>query len=109
MIKKSKMNLRLIILQQTREYKRHGSALIRDEKFMYVHKDIITPIIMHCRVSIPKSIEFKFKLGLEQRIGGLSKEQSFTIIIMKSFPNEKISIEHNVLNYFIDCVFHSIN
>ena len=25
---------------------------------------------MHCRVSIPKSIEFKFKLGLEQRIGG---------------------------------------
>ena len=33
--------------EQMRKYKRHRSELINDEKYIYTHEDIITPIIMH--------------------------------------------------------------
>ena len=49
--------------QQIKEYRRHGSELIDGKKFMYTHEDIITPIIMNCRVSTPKAIEFRSELG----------------------------------------------
>ena len=48
--------------QQIRKYKRHGSELTIDEKIMYAHECIAIPLIMHCRVSTPKSIEFRSKL-----------------------------------------------
>ena len=48
--------------QQIRKYKRHGSEFIKDIKFMYPHECIIIPIIMHCRLTTPQSIEFKSKL-----------------------------------------------
>ena len=48
--------------QQIRKYKRHGSEFIEGIKFRYVHEDIIIPIIMHCRVSTPKTTEIKSKI-----------------------------------------------
>ena len=33
---------------------------------MYAHESIKIPVIMHCRVSTPKSIEFKSKIGFNQ-------------------------------------------
>ena len=60
--------------QQIRKYKRHGSEFIEDTKFTYVHECIITPIIMHCRVSTPKSIEFRSKIGFNQYDITLTKE-----------------------------------
>ena len=35
---------------------------------MCTYEDIITPIIMHSRVSAPEAIEFKSKLGLSKII-----------------------------------------
>ena len=63
--------------QKIRKYKRHGSELIENEKFMYAHECIITPVITHCRVSTPKSIEFRSKLGFgfNQYDITLTKEQ----------------------------------
>ena len=49
--------------QQIRKYKRHGSEFIKYIKLIYVHECIIIPIITHCRVATPKSIEFRSKLG----------------------------------------------
>ena len=36
--------------QQTRKYKKHGSELIKDEKFKYAHAKIIISITMSFRV-----------------------------------------------------------
>ena len=46
--------------QLIREYKSYGSELVDVKKFMYTHEDIIMPIIMNCRVSAPKRIEFRY-------------------------------------------------
>ena len=69
--------------QEIKEYKRHGSELINDEKFMYTHKN--------CRVSTLKEIEFKSELGFEQNYITLTKEQSVISKITKLFAKEKIS------------------
>ena len=45
--------------QQTKKYKRHGSEWLKDDKYMYAHERIITPIIIGCRVATPKLIEFR--------------------------------------------------
>ena len=55
---------------------RHGSGLINGEKFMHAHEDIITPIIVHCKVSTREVIEFRSKLGFNKYDIPLSKEQS---------------------------------
>ena len=40
----------------TKKYKKHGSELIDDGKFVYAHEGIIIPVIMHCRT--PESCNF---------------------------------------------------
>ena len=75
--------------EQIREYKRHVSELIRVEKYKYTHDDIIIPIIMNCRVSTPKAIEFRFKLGFNLYDRPLSKEQSLISKPIKLFAREK--------------------
>ena len=42
---------------------------------MYAHEDIIAPLIIHCKVSTLKVIEFRSKLGFKQHDIVLSKEQ----------------------------------
>ena len=67
--------------KQIREYKRHGSELIDDEKTVHTHENIIIPIIMSCRLSTPKAIEFRSRLGFKQH----DKEQSVISKITKFF------------------------
>ena len=69
---------------------------------MYAHEDIITPIIINCKVSTPKALEFRSKLGFKQHDIVLSKEQSMTPKIMKTFSNEKTLPQYSVLSYIID-------
>ena len=69
--------------QQIKDYKRHGSELTDNEKFVYTYEDIIVHIIMNCRVSTPKAIEFRSELGFRQHDIVLSKEQSVITKIMK--------------------------
>ena len=75
--------------QQIKEYKRHGSELINNEEFVYTHEDIIIPIIMNCRVSTPKAIEFRSELGFKQHDIILTKEQSVISKITKLSAKEK--------------------
>ena len=91
--------------QQIRKYKRHGSAVIDDEKFMYTHEDIIMPIIMNCRVSTPKAIEFRSELGFKQHDIVQSFIHQSVISKIKLFSNEKILLQHSVLDYKIDLYF----
>ena len=42
---------------------------------MHAHEDIIAPLIIHCKVSTLKVIEFRSKLGFKQHDIVLSKEQ----------------------------------
>ena len=43
---------------------------------MYTQEDIITPMIMHCKVSTPEATEFRLKLRLNQHNIIMTKEQS---------------------------------
>ena len=85
--------------QQIRKCKRRGSKLINDEKFMHAHKDIITPIIMHCRVSTPKSTEIRSRLGFNQHDIMLTKEQSVLRSVMDGFEGERMQTQCSVLGY----------
>ena len=60
---------------------------------MYAHEDIITPIIMHCRVSTPKTIKFTSKLGFNQYDIILTKEQSVLKSVMDAFEGENMQTE----------------
>ena len=86
--------------------KRHGSELIEDEKCMYAHEDILTPIIMHCTVSTPKTIKFRSKLEFNEYDITLTKEQSVLKSIMDAFAGENMQTQYSVLGYRIDLYFH---
>ena len=75
--------------EQIKKYKRHRSELINGEKFICINENIIMPIIMHSRVSTPKAIECRSKLGFKQHDIVFNKEQSVIPKIMKIFLNEK--------------------
>ena len=61
---------------------------------------------MHCRVSTPKSIEFRSKLGLNQYDITLTKEQSVLKSVMDAFKGESMQTQCRVLGYRIDLYFH---
>ena len=53
--------------QQIRKYKIDRARLIKGSKhFMYVHEDILIPIIMQSRLSDWKTIKFRSNLGFNQ-------------------------------------------
>ena len=92
--------------QQIRKYKRHGSEFIKNERFMYAHECIIIPIIMHCRISTPKSYDFRSKLGFNQYDITLTKEQSVLKLIMDAFQGENMQTQYSILGYRIDLYIH---
>ena len=52
---------------QVRKYKIDKARLIKGTKhFMYVHEDILIPIIMQSRLSDLKTIKFRSDLGFNQ-------------------------------------------
>ena len=101
---KGKFEINYLTEQQIRKYKRHGSKFIGNEKRKYAHEGVIIPVIMHCRVSTPKSIEFRSKLEFNQYDITLTKEQSVLKSIMDAFEGE--NMQCNVLGYRIDLYFH---
>ena len=101
---KSKCETKNPTKQQIEKYKRNGSK-INGEKFVHTHEDIIMLIIMSCRISTPRAIEFRSRLGFKQHDIKLGKEQSVTSKITKLFSNEQILLQHSVLGYRIDLYF----
>ena len=61
---------------------------------------------MHCRVSTPKAIEFKSKLGFDQYDITLTKEQSVLRSIMDKFKGENMQTQYSVLSCRTDFYFH---
>ena len=61
---------------------------------------------MHCRVSTPKSIEFRSKLGFNQYDITLTKEQSVLKSVMDAFKGENMQTQYSVLGYRVDLYFH---
>ena len=103
---KGKFNTNNPTKQQIRKFKRHGSKLVINAKFIYAHEDIITPIILHCRVSTPKAIEFRSKLGFDQYNIILTKKQSVSISLIDAFEGENMQFQYSVLGYRINLYFH---
>ena len=79
---------------------------MKGEKFMYALEDIITPIKMHCRVSTPKTIEFRSKPGFNQYDITLTKEQSVLKSVTDAFDGENMQTQYSDLGYRIDLYFH---
>ena len=73
---------------------------------MYANEYIIVPIIMHCKISTPKSIEFRSKHGFTQYDIMLNKEQSVLKSIMETFEGENMETQYSVLTYRVDLYFH---
>ena len=66
---------------------------------MYVHEDILIPIITQSRLSDLKTIKFRSNLGFDQINLILKKEQSVVIPLLKAFSAEKIKLQHKALKY----------
>ena len=93
--------------QQIRKYKIDRARLIKDSKHsMYVHEDILIPIIMQSRLSDSKTIKFRTDLGFNQINLILKKEQSVIESIKDTFKGEDIRIQYTVLGYRIDLYFY---
>ena len=73
---------------------------------MYVNEDIITRILMHSRVSTPKTIKFRSKLLFNQYDITLTKEKSVLKPLMDTFEGENIQTQYSVLDYRSDLYFH---
>ena len=83
---------------QIRKYKIDKARLFNSSKYyMYVHEDILIPIIMQTRLSDPETIKFRADLGFSQINLILKKEQSVVIPQLKAFSAEKIKLQHKVL------------
>ena len=93
--------------QQIRKYKIDRSRLIKGSKYsMYVHEDILIPIIMQSRLLDSKAIKFRSDLGFNQINLILKKEQSVIESIRDTFKVEDIRIQYTVLGYRIDLYFY---
>ena len=93
--------------QQIRKYKIDRVRLIKGSKHsMYVHEDILIPIIMQSRLSDSKTIKFRTDLGFNQINLILEKEQSVIKSIIDAFKGEDIQIQYTVLEYRIDLYFY---
>ena len=93
--------------QQIRKYKIDRARLIKGSKHsMYVHEDILIPIIMQSRLSDSKTIKFRSDLGFNQINLILKKEQSVIESIRDTFKGEDIRIQYTVLGYRIDLYFY---
>ena len=77
--------------EQIRKYKRNGSEFDKDTKFVYVHKDVVIPVIMGGRS--PKAIEFRSKLGFNQYDITLRKESSVLKSITETFERENMETQ----------------
>ena len=73
---------------------------------MYAHECIIIPVIMHCKMATPKSIEFRSRLGCNQYDITLTEEQSALKSVMDASEGETIEAQCSVLRYKVDLYFH---
>ena len=99
-------NMNDLTKQQIRKYKIDRARLIKGSKHsMYVHEDILIPIIMQSRLSDSKRIKFRTDLGSNQINLILKKEPSVIESIKDAFE-EDMQTQYIVLDYRIDLYFN---
>ena len=83
-------NMSDLTKQQTRRYKVDRAKLIKGSKHsIYVHEDILIPILMQSRLPDQKTIKFRADLGFNQINLILKEEQSVVIPLLIAFSAEK--------------------
>ena len=96
---------------QVKKYKRHENELDNNSNatFVYVRSDLMSRIIKNCsgekKTGEKKIHDFRCKLGFTLHDITMSKEESVTIKIIKTFSNQKILPQNSVLAYQIDLNF----
>ena len=91
-------NMSELTKPQMRKYKIDSAKLIKSSKHsLYVHEDILIPIIIQSRLSDPKTSKFRADLGFNQINLILKKEQSVVIQLLKAFSVETIKLQHKAL------------
>ena len=91
-------NMSDLTKQQIGKYKVDREKSIKDTKHsMYVHEDILIPIIMQYRLSDSKAIKYRADLGFNQTNLILKKEQSLAIPLLKAFSVEKMKLQLKAL------------
>ena len=93
---------------QIRKLKRSGKIWFSGDVYTYVSRDLMSKIIKTCRGGKgrgEKKDEFRSKLGFKLHNITMSQEESIIKKIMKTFPNEEMSLQHNALHFFIDLYF----
>ena len=87
-------NMSDLTKQQIRKYKIDRARLFKGSKnLMYIHEDILIPIMMQSRLLDLKIIKFRSDLGFNQINLILKKEQSGVIPLLKAFSAEKIKLQ----------------
>ena len=93
-------NMSDLTKQQMRKYKIDRVRLIKGRKrSMYVHEDILIPIIIQSRLSDSETMRFRSDLGFNQITLILKKEQSVMEWIRVTFKGENIRIQYT-LHFF---------
>ena len=64
---------------------------------MYTNEEIVLAIIMQSRLSNPKFINFRSKLGFNQMNIILKNKQSVLTLLLTVFSTEKIVLQHKAL------------
>ena len=96
---------------QIRKYKRCEKDLDNNSNatFVYVRSDLMSRIIKNCRGEKRRGEnkigDLRRKLGFRLNDITMSKEESVTTEIIKTFSNEKILPQHFALSYQIDLYF----
>ena len=90
--------------EQIKNYKIHESKVIDGEKFMYTHKGVTIPVIMHCRT--PESCKFKENLGFKLHDVINCKEKTVLASIKDAFEGEDMQTQYTAIGYKIDLYFH---
>ena len=74
--------------------------------FMYTHEDIITPIIVHIKLSTPEQQNLDLNQDLINMVkNNVPKEQQVLPKIIKAFSNESALPQHYALSYQTDLYF----
>ena len=97
-------NLPHITNQYSSELKNQRQELPNCGKYQpcrkFLREDLAIQVILDCRTT--PAVNFRTRLGFNQRDPIMTQEQSILTKIRSMFPNETIKFQYHVLNYKID-------
>ena len=77
-----------------------------NDEFVYILEELALKIIKVYKGLKEKTFNFRSKLGFKEYDIIMTKEKLVATEIIKSFSNEEVSPQHNVLGKKLICIFH---